>query len=47
MQSVVEDTTLSWRAEMIRYGAQVLSRENIDLVLDEMPSLTQVEPVAF
>jgi DNA processing protein len=47
MQSVVDDTTLSWPAEMIRYGAQVLSRENLDLILDEMPSLTQVEPVAL
>jgi DNA processing protein len=47
MQSVVEDTTLSWPAEMIRYGSQVLSRENLDLVLDEMPSLTQVDPVAL
>jgi DNA processing protein len=47
MQSVVEDTTLSWPAEMIRYGAQVLSRENLDIILDEMPSLTQVEPVAL
>ena len=47
MQSVVEDTALSWPAEMIRYGAQVLSRENLDLILDEMPSLTQVEPVAL
>jgi DNA processing protein len=47
MQSVVEDTALSWPAEMIRYGAQVLSRENLDLILDEMPSVTQVEPVAL
>lgn len=47
MQSVVEDTTLSWPAEMIRYGAQVLSRDNLDLILDEMPSFAQVEPVAL
>jgi len=47
MQSVVDDTTLSWPAEMMRYGAQVLSRENLDLILDEMPSLAQVEPVAL
>lgn len=40
MESVAQDTTLSWPAEMIRYGAQVLSRANLERFLDEMPALT-------
>jgi len=41
MESVANDTRLSWPNEMIRYGAQVLSRENLSFVLDEMPELAR------
>lgn len=37
MESVASNAELSWPKEMIRYGAQVLSRENLELVLSEMP----------
>jgi DNA processing protein len=47
MESVATDTTLSWPAEMIRYGAQVLSRENLELVLDGMPEFTRGEPITL
>jgi DNA processing protein len=47
MESVAHDPTLSWPAEMIRYGAQVLSRENLELVLDEMPEFSHAEPVTL
>jgi DNA processing protein len=43
MESVAADAELSWPKEMIRYGAQVLSRENLDVVLDEMPEVPRGE----
>ena len=43
MESVAKDTKLSWPTEMIRYGAQVLSRENLEVVLDEMPEFPRGE----
>ena len=47
LESVAKDDRLSWPAEMIRYGAQVLSRENLELVLDEMPEYSRVEPLTL
>lgn len=47
MESVATDTKLAWPAEMIRYGAQVLSRKNLELVLNEMPEFTRGEPVTL
>lgn len=47
MESVVKNSALTWPAEMIRYGAQVLSRENLELFLEEMPELTRGEPVTL
>lgn len=39
MDSVAKDTSLLWPEEMISYGAQVLSRENLDATLDDLPLL--------
>jgi DNA processing protein len=47
LESVAENASLSWPSEMIRYGAQVLSRENLELVLDEMPEIVRGEAVAL
>jgi hypothetical protein len=47
MESVVTNETLKWPAEMIRYGAQVLSRENLEMVLEEMPESARGEPVTL
>jgi len=47
LESVVENASLSWPSEMIRYGAQVLSRDNLELVLDEMPEIVRGEAVAL
>lgn len=47
MESVATDPAIAWPKEMIRYGAQVLSRENLEVVLDEMPEFTRAEPVAL
>ncbi len=43
LESVANNQRLSWPQEMIRYGAQVLSRENLGLFLDEMPTVTGEE----
>jgi len=37
MDSVTKDTSLAWPDEMIGYGAQVLSRENLEAALDDLP----------
>jgi DNA processing protein len=46
MESLTTRQDLTWPAEMIRFGAEVLSKANLDLVLDEMPTRTRDE-VAF
>jgi DNA processing protein len=40
MESVANDSRLSWPREMIGYGAHVLSRDNLDDSLTEIPSMT-------
>lgn len=40
MQNVAEDKSLTWPSQMIQYGAQVLSRENMEDSLDTIPQLT-------
>jgi DNA processing protein len=40
MESVAQDPNLSWPREMIKYGAQVLSRENLEDELADLPALT-------
>jgi DNA processing protein len=40
LESVVNDASLSWPAEMIGYGAQVLSRSNLDVVIENLPAFT-------
>jgi DNA processing protein len=47
LRSVAEDTRLTWPSEMIRYGAEVLTREMLPDALEEMPTLTHGEAVAF
>lgn len=40
MESVATDASLSWPKEMIHYGAQVLSRGNLDESLADIPAVT-------
>lgn len=47
MDSVAKDDSLKWPKDMVGYGAVVLSRENLELVLDEMPEFTRGEPVTL
>jgi DNA processing protein len=41
LESVAKDPSLSWPKEMIRTGAQVLSRSNLEEVLSDIPAVTQ------
>jgi len=40
LDSVANDSGLSWPKEMIGYGAHVLSRDNLDMSLAEIPAVT-------
>ena len=40
LDNIVNNELLSWPSEMIKYGAQQLSRENLDDVLIDIPYLT-------
>lgn len=40
MESVTQDSSLKWPQEMLRYGAQVLSRSNLDESLADIPAVT-------
>jgi DNA processing protein len=40
MESVANDSKLTWPEEMIRYGAQVLARDNLDEVMEHLPELS-------
>ena len=41
LESVASDKTLTWPEKMIHYGAHVLSRENLDDVLADIPAVTR------
>lgn len=47
MESVAEDPKLSWPGEMVRYGAQVLSRDNLALVIENLPAMTSSSQLAL
>jgi DNA processing protein len=40
MESVTRDSRLTWPQEVLRYGAQVLSRSNLDESLADIPAVT-------
>ena len=41
LESVATDDVLTWPAKMIHYGAHVLSRENLDEMLSDIPAVTR------
>lgn len=47
MDSVIANAELSWPKEMMRYGAQVLARENLDAVLEHLPEISVDEAVTI
>ena len=46
LESVAQNKTLSWPQEMIRHGAQILSRGNLEVALENMPAFTAVTTIA-
>ncbi|MBD8877677.1 DNA-processing protein DprA [Roseibium polysiphoniae] len=47
MKNVADDTSLTWPAELIAYGAQVLTRDDMPDVLYDIPSFTAGVESAF
>ena len=47
MRNVAEDPKLTWPKEMIGYGAQMLSREDLPEILYDIPSFTAGGAIAF
>ena len=47
MESVVSNSQLAWPRKMMEYGAQILSRSNLDLVVENLPSFTHDNAPAF
>ena len=47
MKNVAEDPALSWPKEMIKYGAQVLAREDMPEILHDIPNFTAGGAIAF
>lgn len=46
LESITKDSRLSWPEDMLRYGAQVLTRENLAAALESVPERVRGE-VAF
>ena len=44
MESLVKNKALAWPQEMLSYGAEPLSRENIETFFDFLPERTSGEP---
>lgn len=47
MRNVAEDKSLSWPREMIKYGAQVLTRENMEDLISDIPIFSTGVEYAF
>lgn len=44
LENVAADKNLSWPKQMIEHGAQVLTRDNLDIALEEIPHFTASIP---
>lgn len=47
MNNVASNPNLTWPKKMIEYGAQVLTRENMGEILDNIPNFTSLEDFAY
>jgi DNA processing protein len=47
MESVANDPQLTWPKEMLAYGAQILSRDNLPRVIRHLPAMRSVSDVAL
>lgn len=46
LESVARNATLTWPQEMIRHGAQILSRGNLEIALEHLPAFTAATTIA-
>ena len=46
-ENVIKEKEISWAKEMLDYGAQVLSRDNVDEIFTDIPYLTSKFEDAF
>jgi DNA processing protein len=47
LESVIADSKLEWPRKMMDYGAQVLSRDNLAMVIEDLPSFAHANVTAF
>ncbi len=47
LENIVNDKSMTWPKEMIKYGAQVLNRDNFEETIDNIPYLTEKLEYAF
>ena len=47
LENVANDPKLTWPAEMIKYGAQVLTRDNLDQLVEHLPQFNARVDVDF
>ena len=43
LANLLDDPALSWACEMVDHGAQILTRDNVTEMLDNLPSFTDRE----
>jgi DNA processing protein len=46
MEALTTDASLTWPAKMIEYGAQILSRDNLEPIIENLPAFTQASTAA-
>ncbi|MEQ9587917.1 MAG: DNA-processing protein DprA [Parvibaculaceae bacterium] len=47
LENILADESLTWPKEMISYGAEVLTRENLCMLIEELPAYTDREAIAL
>lgn len=47
MKNVVDNPSLTWPGEMIKYGAQILTRESMPDILNDIPNFTAFEDCTY
>lgn len=47
LENIASDRRLTWPQKLINFGAEVLSRSKLEFILEELPSFTNREELAF
>lgn len=43
LENVIKDKNISWAKEMLKYGAEILTRDNVSQLVEDIPFLTNKE----